>query len=238
MPKTAPNVLAVRHLDFEDLGLLHPLLTDRGYAVNYNDVAAHGVDEKAIAAADLVVVLGGPIGANDTDRYPLIALELAALDKRVEAGKPTLGICLGAQLLARVLGADVIAGHATEIGYSPLTLTEQGRRSCLRHLDGVDVLHWHNDRFEIPEGAEHLASTPICANQAFALGTHVLGLQFHLETDPGQLERWLVGHAGALAAAEIDPHTLRKQAANLGPQHRQQVSHAMEEWLDGLPRHS
>ena len=227
-----PIALAIRHLGFEGLGLLHPLLHDRGYDVRYLDVAAEGIDSDAITGADLLVVLGGPVGANDTDRYPVLHDELTALRARLTTRRPTMGICLGAQLLARALGAALAPGPATEIGYAPLALTPEGMTSALRHLADVPVLHWHNDCFELPAGARHLASTTRCPHQAFAVGAHVLGLQFHLETDHRDIEHWLMGHAEALLAADIDPRTLRRDAAAVGPKLSRQAADVVTEWLD------
>ncbi len=229
MTKTA---LAIRHLAFEDLGLIHPLLAERGYSVRYLDAGIDEIDEAAVGAADLLVVLGGPIGANDEDRYPFLRCEFRAIRARVQLGRRTLGICLGAQLLARALGADVTASGHTEIGYAPLTLTPQAGHSPLRHLANVPVLHWHNDQFAVPDGAVRLASTPHCANQAFAAGPNILGLQFHLETDSRDIERWLIGHAEALAHAGIHPETLRREAAAAGPALTSGAARIIGEWLD------
>ncbi|MEU6512435.1 glutamine amidotransferase [Streptomyces sp. NPDC046942] len=189
--------------------------------------AAHG----AVAHHD-EVVLGGPVGANDTDRYPVLHDELTALRARLTTQRPTMGICLGAQLLACALGAAVAPGPAKEIGYAPLAFTPEGMTSALRHLADVPVLHWHNDCFELPAGARHLASTPRCPHQAFAVGAHILGLQFHLETDHRDIERWLMGHAEALLAADIDPRTLRRDAAAVGPKLSRQAADVVTEWLD------
>jgi GMP synthase (glutamine-hydrolysing) len=227
------SALAVRHLAFEDLGLLHPLLVEQGYAVRYLDVGVDGIDADAIVEADLVVVLGGPIGANDEDRYPFLDNEISAIRERLDAGGRTLGICLGAQLVARALGADVVPSGHTEIGYAPLELTPEAFDSPLRHLDGVPVLHWHNDRSSVPEGAVRLASTPHCPNQAFAVGTDVLALQFHLETDHRDVEPWLIGHAEALAAAGIHPRDIRAAAADAGPALTTAATRVVVEWLRG-----
>lgn len=224
------SVLAIRHLAFEDLGLMAPLLADRGHHVRYLDAGMDPIAVRDVVAADLVVVLGGPVGANDEDRYPFLADELDALRARLAASRPTLGICLGAQLMARALGAAVAPSGRTEIGYSPLILTADAQGTPLRHLADVPVLHWHNDTFDIPSGAVRLASTEACANQAFARGTHVLGLQFHLETPAADLERWLIGHAEALNAAGIDARDLRRQAAEAGDTSRA-VRAALTDWL-------
>ncbi|HET6865427.1 MAG TPA: glutamine amidotransferase [Solirubrobacteraceae bacterium] len=224
------SVLAIRHLAFEDLGLLEPLLTDRGHDARYLDAGVDPVAVRDVVAVGLVVVLGGPIGAHDEDRYPFLADELDALRARLAASQPTLGICLGAQLMARALGAEVAPSGRTEIGYAPLTLTAEAQGTPLRHLAGVPVLHWHNDTFDIPSGAVRLASTEACANQAYARGADVLGLQFHLETPAADLERWLIGHAEALTAAGIDARDLRRQAVEAGDTSGA-VRAALTDWL-------
>jgi len=122
-----------------------------------------------------------------------------------------------------------------EIGFSELTLTDAGRAGPLRHLENVPVLHWHGDMFEIPVGADHLASTSQCAPQAFALGRNLLALQFHPEVDAwAGIERWLVGHAVELAAAGVDPRKLRDDAARFGPALRDGARRMLGQWLQGL----
>jgi GMP synthase (glutamine-hydrolysing) len=226
------TVLALRHLAFEDLGLIEPLLAERGHIVRYLDAGVDPIDVRTLLEPDLVVVLGGPIGANDEDRYPFLADELAALHARLDARRPTLGVCLGAQLMARALGASVAPSGHTEIGYARLALTRHADDTPLRHLAGVSVLHWHNDAFTLPAGAAPLASTAHCPQQAFALGPEILGLQFHLETPPAALERWLIGHADALAGAGLDPRDLRRQAAEAGPALTAAAHAVLNEWLD------
>jgi GMP synthase (glutamine-hydrolysing) len=183
----------------------------------------------------LAVVLGAPIGVYETAAYPEMAIEQRWVKARIEAGRPTVGICLGAQLMAVVLGSEVGPMGHKEIGFAALELTEAGRRGPLRHLAGIPVLHWHGDSFAIPAGAEPLAATRLCASQAFALGPRMLGLQFHLEVDGGsKFERWLLGHAVELAAAGIDPRELRRQAAQWGEELRRAARIVFTEWLAGI----
>ena len=226
------QALAIRHVPFEHLGTLAPLLTDQGFDVTYLEA---GVDSLGSAGLpDLLVILGGPICAYQEAEYPFIADELALILRQLDAGKPLIGICLGAQLIARALGARVYPGSAKEIGWSPLVPTDKGRGSCLAPLAENDwqVLHWHGDVFDLPEGAVALASTPATPNQAFTLGDTVLGLQFHIEAVSAEIEHWLIGHAVELAEAGIDLSKLRNHTARWGPGLEAAGRRVFETWLD------
>ena len=192
--------VAIRHVAFEDLGSLEPFLWEAGFDVAYREAGWDELDAVDPLAPDLMVVLGGPIGANDDDDYPFLADELRLIEQRLRAGRPLIGICLGAQLMARALGAKVYSNSAKEIGWSPVTLTEAGKSSSLGVLEEVPVLHWHGDTFDLPEGATLLASTSLTRNQAFSWGKAALGLQFHVEATGQGLERWFIGHAGEIGA--------------------------------------
>jgi GMP synthase (glutamine-hydrolysing) len=232
MLKTA---VAIRHVHFEDLGTFEAVLTAAGYRVHYYDLGVHELWTLDPQIPDLLVVLGGPVGVYETDAYPFLAEERQILEQRLAANRPILGICLGAQQIAATLGAKVAPTGSKEIGFSELTLTTAGRAGPLRQLEGVPVLHWHGDAFEIPEASINLATTPACATQGFALGNNVLGLQFHPEVDAcAGIERWLVGHAAELAASGIDPRGLRDVAARIGPSLREAARKMLAEWLQGL----
>lgn len=194
-----PHTLAIRHVPFEDLGLLEPLLAERHHTIRYVEAPTADFRDVDALAPDLLVVLGGPIGVYENDRYPFIDAEVALLKQRLAAGRPTLGICFGSQLMARALGARVYASGVKEIGWAPLEITREGAASPLKHLV-TPVLHWHGDTFDLPSGAVRLASTPACRNQAFCAGSHALALQFHAEACGAALEAWFVGHACEIAA--------------------------------------
>ncbi len=234
---TMPKIcLAIRHVAFEDLGVLGPLASARGYEIRYRDAGIDTLDVETLIAPDLVIVLGGPIGVYETDAYPFITGEIAAVAARLETNKPTLGICLGAQMMAAALGARVAPGPAKEIGWAPLTLSEAGRNSVLAPLGSLPVLHWHGDNCELPAGCRCLAATAHCPVQAFMRTPSQLALQFHLETEPVRFEAWLVGHAVELAKAGLDPRDLRKQARNVGPAVREVGRGVLGAWLDSISK--
>jgi GMP synthase-like glutamine amidotransferase len=145
------NAVAIRHVAFEDAGTLEGVLADRGLEA--------GVDDLSPARdADLVVVLGGPIGIYEVDRYPFLKQELATIETAVKKGVPAIGICLGCQALAAVLAACVYPGKQKELGWDEMTLTKEGKASPIGAIDGIRVLNWHGDTFDLPTGATRLAS--------------------------------------------------------------------------------
>jgi GMP synthase (glutamine-hydrolysing) len=228
------SCLAVRHVAFEDLGLLGPLVSARGYEIRYHDAGIERFDAGTLIGPDLVIVLGGPIGVYECEIYPFVTDEIAAVAARLHANKPILGICLGAQMMAAALGARVAPGPVKEIGYAPLALTAAGRSSVLAPLGASPVLHWHGDNCDLPAGCERLASTAHCPVQAFSRTPAQLALQFHLETDPARLEAWLVGHTVELGKAGIDPRKLRDEARKLGPTLREAGTKVLSGWLDAV----
>jgi GMP synthase (glutamine-hydrolysing) len=223
----------IRHVAFEDLGTFAPVLSGAGFDLSVMDA---GVDElfEPIVRSDLVVILGGPIGVYEEDRYPFLVDERKALAQRLREGLPTLGICLGAQLMAAALGARVYPGGRKEIGLGPLELTSAGAASCLGRLAGQPVLHWHGDTFDLPEGAELLASTALYQNQAFSIGANVLALQFHAELDPRRFEQWLIGHSAELGAVGVDVSQFRAQVKQAGSGLRTAGASVLGHWLERL----
>ena len=237
-PKPAPlhgkSAVAIRHVAYMDLGAFEELLRARGYRIRYVDAATGDLADDDLVTADLLIVLGGPLRHGEADKFPLLRRELALLESRLAAQRPTLGLALGAQLMARALGARVYAAPAPVIGWAPLTLTEAGEASPLCHVAGP-VLRWHGDLFDLPEGAELLGVTEASVNDAFAYGPNIIAFQFHLEAMAKRFERWLVGRAPELAAAPgLSITRLRADTARFARVVAAQGQRCLSEWLDQL----
>ena len=227
------SAVVLRHVAFEDLGLLSAVLDEASWAVSFCEAAVEDLSRASVENADLLIVLGGPIGAYEIDTYPFLSREIALLERRLKKDRPTLGICLGSQLMAKALGSRVFAGPVKEIGWGRVDLTEAGSASCLSGLAGAEarVLHWHGDTFDLPAQAVRLASNALYENQAFAHGRAALALQFHLEADPRQLEEWYVGHAVELAAAGVSVNQLRAATQAIARGLRAQAETVFGRWL-------
>ncbi|WP_020653054.1 glutamine amidotransferase-related protein [Massilia niastensis] len=230
--------IAVYHVAFEDLGSFAAPLRERGYGISYRHAGAEPLTPEEWRRADLVVVLGGPIGAGDTALYPWLADELAGIRARLALRRPTLGICLGAQLMAVALGGAIARRSGpggrpqSEIGWGELALAAPD--GVLAGLAGLPVLHWHGDNIVPPPGLAALASTPGTPCQAFALDDYALGLQFHAEFAGRALEAWLTGHAVELAHAGVELARLRADTARHAANLEQGGALLLRRWLDGI----
>jgi GMP synthase (glutamine-hydrolysing) len=186
----------LQHVSFEDLGSMEPHLNARGHELScsplHRNVLEH--DPKDV---DWLIVMGGPMGVHDEHVHPWLAEEKRFIRDVVEAGKPVLGICLGAQLLAEVLGARVYQNRHREIGWFPIMREADPAHSPIAALfpDELPVFHWHGDTFDLPDGALHLVSSEACCNQGFVWEDSVVGLQFHLESTQAGAEA-LIAHCG------------------------------------------
>jgi len=228
------RALVIRHVDHEGIAGYREPIEAAGYEIER--VAAHqtGCAKLDILAPDLVVVMGGPMGVYDTDKFRWLTDEITAIRHRLAADRPTLGVCLGSQIMAVALGAAVRKGPVREIGFAPIELTEAGLGSPLRHLADTDMLHWHGDTFEVPDQCDLLATTAPYA-QAFARGRNALALQFHAEMgeDP-RFEQWLANDAADIAEVGETPERLRAAHDRLGPRAVRAGQAMIAEWLAGL----
>ncbi len=187
------RIRVLQHADVDGLGTLRAWLDNR-YAGRWTLHALHRGD--ALPALDDVhalVALGGPMNVDEHGAYSWLAPEKTLIADAVAGGRHVFGICLGAQLIARALGSTVHPAAHLEIGWAPVELTVAGRRNPLLAAcpERFHAFHWHGDTFDLPHGAEHLARTAACQQQAFSVGPRVLGFQFHLEADPDAVDAFL-----------------------------------------------
>ena len=228
----ARKALVVQHFASGGLGNLEPVLVDRGYAVTTVQADADTLAELDPHEHDLLIVLGSTDGVYEDLDY--MAPEIDLVRRRLAAAQPTLGVCFGAQVMASALGKPVFRGDGDEIGYRRITPTEAGLASPVRHFDGIPVAEWHGDTFELPDGVTLLASSDQYRNQAFAIGSHALAVQFHPELTAEMHETWVAESQLELqrnGLTDADMHAERHAHAPAA----QVASQAMlAEWLDGL----
>jgi len=178
-----------QHVPFEGLGYIENWALQNGHTLTatkfYENAALPGLSQ-----LDWLIVMGGPMGVYDEDKFPWLKTEKAFIEQAIQANKTVIGICLGAQLIAAVLGAEVYPNKEKEIGWFEVSLTPAGRESLLYNdvAPTFKVFHWHGDTFSLPRHSEHLLESAACKNQAFLYGNRVLGLQFHLEATPATLK--------------------------------------------------
>lgn len=208
------KIVVLQHIDREGPGLIAELGRQRGLGIQVLRLDLGVQVPDTLAAGDVLVVMGGPMGVGDVEnaRYPFLAREIELLRKVLATGQPVLGICLGAQLLARAAGARVYPNlrldetgmlhPVREVGFGEVRLIDRAREAVLAGLgETLLVLHWHGDTFDLPDSAVHLASSPLCANQAFRIGHRAFGLQFHIETDAEMVRMWALDDAEFVKSA-------------------------------------
>lgn len=179
---------AFLHVKFEGLGVIEPWLFEKGYSLTftrfYEEAVLPHVDE-----IDFLIIMGGPMSVNDEAIYPWLRAEKAWIRSMIERKKPVLGICLGAQLIANALGSLVYPNKDKEIGWFPIVATSNDvKRDVFSFPPSIEVFHWHGETFDLPKDALSLAKSTACTHQAFQLGNHVIGLQFHLEMTAQAIE--------------------------------------------------
>lgn len=209
-------VLAFRHVPHEGLGLLEDVLRSRGLVYSYVDLFNGGIRHFDPLQISGLIVLGGPMNVDQTDRFPFLADEVQWIRTAIDCGLPVLGICLGSQLIAKSLGAQVYPAPQKEIGWyeiEPCAETPADRLLGCLSTPRV-VFQWHGDTFDLPEGAVRLARSPVAENQAFRYRDHVYALQFHIEVTPEMIDQWLIepeNRAEVEQLSYIDPEQIRRR---------------------------
>jgi GMP synthase (glutamine-hydrolysing) len=230
--------LVIEHLAVEHAGTFRPVLEANDYSVC--SIPAAGIESFRGPAerSDLLVVMGGPIGVYDAPDYPFLTEEISIIRSRLEAKRPVLGVCLGAQLMASALGAKVFPGaNGVELGWAPVQLTSEGREHPIAEVAVGDlpVLHWHGDTFEMPAGTTLLASTSNYTHQAFSVDNYGLALQFHVEIDAAELEQWFVAFAGDIRRVGEDTLAkLRRDTSRYALALAERNTRFVSRWLAGL----
>jgi GMP synthase (glutamine-hydrolysing) len=211
------TALVIRHTPYEGIAGFRAPVEAAGYVIDRIDVTDPAFTDCDFLAPDLLVMMGGPMGVYERAAHPWIPHEIERLAERIAADRPTLGVCLGAQMIAAAMGAEVYPGPVKEVGFAPIALNAAGQASPLRHIEEVAVLHWHGDTFDLPEGAELLGSTAVYRRQAFRRGRNLLALQCHPEMgeDP-RFDAWLDGADDYIGQAGITPTQLRRDHDALG----------------------
>ena len=187
------RILVCQHVPHEILGTLNPLIKQAGFRIKYINFGRHPLEQPNLDSYDGLIVLGGPMNVDEVEKHPHLVTEMHLIEQAIQKDIPILGVCLGAQLMAKVLGASVSRNPEREIGWYDVSLTENGCVDPLfKSFQKVEkIFQWHGDTFDIPSSAIHLASTPTCTGQAFRYGDRVYGFQFHLEVDEAMIDRWL-----------------------------------------------
>ena len=227
----AMRIHSLEHAHFEGPGRIATWAAERGHTLART--ALH--EEEALPALDafeLLVIMGGAMSIHEHRNHPWLPVEKQFLDEAIRARKPILGVCLGAQLLADVLGGKVFQNPVKEIGWFPVRMLDRSGPFAA-FPERLTVMHWHGDTFTIPPGARRVAESDACANQAFVHGDRVVGLQFHIELEKVGIED--------LAAASLDeagtaPFIQSREQLIAPPPESDAAVPALNELLDALAR--
>ncbi len=222
----------LQHVAFEGLASIEPWAKSKGHSLSatrfYNNEPLPNVED-----IDWLIIMGGPMNIYEESKYPWLAQEKRFIEQAIENEKIILGICLGSQLIADALGAKVFPNQDKEIGWFPIELTSEEQTPQVFNFlpNQFTVFHWHGDTFDLPDGATRIAKSEGCENQAFAYGERVIGLQFHLESTKGSVQKILENCSDEIVEGRYiqKPDEMLSQEDNF-----RQINEAMHGILDRL----
>ena len=234
-----PKVLVLQHVASEGLGIIEGALAQAGVTAEHVYTFDGQPVPSTLGSAAGLIVMGGYMGVYEQARYPFLSDEIRLIERALESEVPILGTCLGSQLLAAALGAKVTKGRVKEIGWYPVTPTEEGKIDRLfRHAGrGVMGYHWHGDVFELPKDTTGLASSELTRYQAFRYGTAAYGFLFHMEATANIVEEMVAGFAGELEEEAIDPGGILSESAEYLPGLQAVGAAVFKEWAALVTSH-
>jgi GMP synthase (glutamine-hydrolysing) len=226
------KIWVLQHIHCETLGLIEEALTARGIAAHYiRSFEGEPVPLNMDEAAGLVV-MGGPMGVYDHPQFPFLRAEMRLIEQAMKAEKPILGVCLGSQLLAAALGAEVKPGKTKEIGWHPVMLANTAQTDML--WTGIEpsfmAYHWHGDIFDLPRGATALAASALTQYQAFRYGSNVYGLLFHMEVTAGMIGAMVETFSDELRSVNLDGQAIVALAATYLPRLQKIGAAVFQKW--------
>jgi GMP synthase-like glutamine amidotransferase len=197
------NIHCLQHVSFEGPGTIAEWAAEKHHAISYTCFFEKEFSLPSINNFDVLLIMGGYMNVDEEEKFPWLTEEKQFIKQAIDAGKKVIGICLGSQLIAAALGGKVYAGKEKEIGFFQVQFTKEAYGNALfsHFKNPYNVFHWHGDTFDLPAGAQLIASTEVCKNQAFLISDKVLAFQFHFEMNETVIEDMLLHDGHELAEA-------------------------------------
>jgi GMP synthase (glutamine-hydrolysing) len=228
------NVIVLQHAASENLGTIEDALTACGVAFEYVRSFEGQPVPSGVDGASGLIVMGGPMGVYETDKFPFLRQEMNLMEAFLKAERPILGVCLGSQLLAAVLGAPVKKGRAKEIGWFPVRLAPASAADALwkDQPSPIVAYHWHGDIFDLPKGAVALASSDITPLQSYRFGDRAYGILFHLEVTETHIRKMLDEFAGEIRQEKLSASEILKKSEAFLPPLQKVGASVFGRWID------
>ncbi len=232
------TVLVFQHAAPETLGVIADALDDRGLQTRYVHSFLEEPTPASLDGFDALVVMGGPMGVYDQGRLPFLKAEMGLIEQALKEKKPVLGVCLGSQMLASVLGSNIVRRKEREIGWHRVRLSEQGIFDPL--LKSIEpeftAFHWHRDIFDLPQNAVSLASSDMTEYQAFRYGDNAYGFLCHMEITENMVREMIRSFSNELDEERLDPTALMEQGLGYHPPLERIGKELFGRWADQIPR--